>query len=95
VLSEERTKPVRFALSPGLLKLTAYSPDYGEAEEEMEVQYAGEEITIGFNSRYVLDALGAQSGEQVVLEVKDGVSPGVVKSFEDDGSLCVIMPMRI
>jgi DNA polymerase-3 subunit beta len=95
VLSEERTKPVKFMLSPGFLKLAAYSPDYGEAEEQMEVQYTGEEITIGFNSRYVLEALGAQESEQIVLEVKDGLSPGVIKSFEEGGSLCVIMPMRI
>jgi DNA polymerase III subunit beta len=95
VLSEERTKPVRFLLSPGLLKLTANSPDYGEAEEQMEAQFAGEDITIGFNSRYVLDALGAQAGEQVLIEMKDGLSPGVFKSFEEEGSLCVIMPMRI
>jgi DNA polymerase-3 subunit beta len=95
VLSEERTKPVKFLLSPGMLKLTANSPDYGEAEEQMEAQYAGEEIAIGFNSRYVLDALGAQAGEQVLMEMKDGLSPGVFKSFEDEGSLCVIMPMRI
>jgi DNA polymerase-3 subunit beta len=95
VLSEERTRPVKFAFSPGLLKLTAYSPDFGEAEEQIDVQYAGEEMVIGFNSRYVLDALGAQAGDQVVLEVKDALSPGVVKSFADDGSLCVIMPMRI
>src|SRR6266851_2861072 len=95
VLSEERTKPVRFLLTPGQLKMTAHSPDYGEAEEQMEAQFAGEEIAIGFNSRYVLDALGAQDGEQVLIELKDGLSPGVFKSFEDEGTLCVIMPMRI
>lgn len=95
VLSEERTRPVKFTFSPGLLKLTAYSPDFGEAEEQVEIEYAGEEMVIGFNSRYVLDALGAQTGEQVVFEVKDGLSPGIVKSFADEGSLCVIMPMRI
>jgi DNA polymerase-3 subunit beta len=95
VLSEERTKPVKFVLSPGLLKLTAYSPDYGEAEEQVEVAYQGEELTIAFNSRYVLDALGALAAEQVLMEVKDGTSPGVIKSFEDEGSLCVIMPMRV
>jgi DNA polymerase-3 subunit beta len=95
VLSEERTKPVRFLLTPGMLKLTANSPDYGEAEEQMEAQFAGEEIAIGFNSRYVLDTLGAQAGEQVLIELKDGLSPGVFKSFEDEGTLCVIMPMRI
>jgi DNA polymerase III subunit beta len=95
VLSEERTRPVKFFFSPGLLKLSAYSPDFGEAEEQVEVQYAGEEMVIGFNSRYVLDALGAQASEQIVVEVKDALSPGVVKSFADDGALCVIMPMRI
>ena len=57
--------------------------------------YAGEEMTIGFNSRYVLDALGAHGAEQVVMELKDGLSPGIVKSCEEEGSLCVIMPMRI
>ena len=95
VLSEERTKPVKFTLSQGLLKLAAYSPDFGEAEEQIEVPYEGEEMTIGFNSRYVLDALGAQGAEQIVMELKDGLSPGIIKSFEEEGSLCVIMPMRI
>ena len=95
VLSEERTKPVKFTLSSGLLKLTAYSPDFGEAEEQIDVPYEGDEMTIGFNSRYVLEALGAQGAEQIVMEIKDGLSPGIVKSFEEEGSLCVIMPMRI
>jgi DNA polymerase sliding clamp subunit (PCNA homolog) len=95
VLSEERTKPVKLTLTPGSLKLSAYHPDYGEAEESLEVEAPGEEITIGFNSRYLLDALAAQTSEQIVLELKDGMSPGVVRSFEEEGSLCVIMPMRI
>ena len=89
VLSEERTKPVKFTLSPGLLKLTAYSPDFGEAEEQIEVPYAGEEMTIGFNSRYVLDALGAQAAEQVVMELKDGLSPGISQKLRRGGvALC-------
>ena len=61
VLSEERTKPTKFIVAPGALKLTAYSPDFGEAEELVDVDYTGPEMTIGFNSRYVLDALGAQN----------------------------------
>ena len=95
VLSEERTKPVKFLLATGSLKLSAYSPELGEAEETLAVEYAGEEITIGFNSRYLLDALGPVAADQVVLELKDGTSPGVLKSIEDEGYLCVIMPMRI
>jgi DNA polymerase-3 subunit beta len=95
VLAEERTRPVKLTLGPGTLRLSAYHPDFGEAEESLEVDHAGEELVIGFNSRYLLDALGAQDAEQVVVELKDGLSPGVIKSFQDEGSLCVIMPMRI
>lgn len=95
VLSEERTRPVKVTLVTGTLRLSAYHPDFGEAEESLEVEYTGDELTIGFNSRYLLDALGAQEAERVVLELKDALSPGVVKSFEEEGSLCVIMPMRI
>ncbi len=95
VLSEERTKPVKFLLTTGSLKLSAYSPELGEAEETLPVEYAGDEITIGFNSRYLLDALGPVAADQVVLELKDSTSPGVLKSIEDEGYLCVIMPMRI
>ena len=83
LLSEERTKPVKLTLAGGGLKLSAYHPDFGEAEESLEVEYAGEEIVIGFNSRYMLDALTAQEGDQILLELKDGLSPGVVRGFEE------------
>jgi DNA polymerase-3 subunit beta len=95
VLSEERTRPVKMTLGPEGMKLTAYHPEYGEAEEGLPVDFAGEDIAIGFNSKYLIEALTAQDSEQVVLEMKDGLSSGIVKSFEDEGYLCVIMPMRI
>jgi len=95
VLAEERTRPVKLTLAPGTLRLSAYHPDFGEAEESLEVDHAGEELVIGFNSRYLLDALEARDSELVVVELKDALSPGVIKSVEDEGSLCVIMPMRL
>lgn len=95
VLSEERTKPVKLQLSPGTLKLNSSNPELGEAEETLPVEYAGDEVTIGFNSRYLLDALGPLEVDQIVMELKDGLSPGVFKSVENEGYLCVIMPMRI
>lgn len=96
VLSEERTKPVKLLLSPGALKLSAYNPELGEAEETLPLaDYAGEEMSIGFNCRYLLDALGALDAEQVVVELKDGLSPGVLRSPEGEEYFCVIMPMRI
>jgi len=95
VMAEERNKPVRFALAPGRLTLSAASHDLGEAEEILELDYAGNDMTIGFNSRYVLDALAPMEADDIVVELKDPLSPGVVKSAADDGYCCVIMPMRI
>lgn len=95
ILSEERTRPVKLLLSPGALKMTAYSPELGEAEETIEADYTGEELMIGFNSRYLLDALSPVETDQVVIELKDGLSPGVLKSLGGEENLCVIMPMRV
>src|SRR5438093_594802 len=95
VMAEERNKPVKMGLAPAVLRLTASSQDLGEAEETLDIDYAGEEVAIGFNSRYLLDAIGAVEGEQIVLEFKDALSPGVVRSVADEGYCCVIMPMRI
>jgi len=95
VMAEERNKPVKLALSPASLKVNASSQELGEAEEILEVEYAGEEMLIGFNSRYLLEAMAALEKDQVVLEIKDAQSPGVIKSVEGEGYCCVIMPMRI
>jgi DNA polymerase-3 subunit beta len=95
VMADERNKPVKLQLTPGTLTLTAASPDLGEAEEALAVEYTGAELAIGFNSRYLLDAIGAVEGDDVHFDFKDGLSPGVVRSASDEGYACVIMPMRI
>ena len=69
------------------MRSRASSQDLGEAEETLDVDYAGEEVAIGFNSSYVLDAIGPIENEQIVLEFKDGLSPGVVKSAGGRGIL--------
>jgi DNA polymerase-3 subunit beta len=95
VMAEERNKPVKLVLAPAALRLSASSQDLGEAEETLDVDYGGAEVAIGFNSRYLLDAMGAVEKDQVILEFKDGLSPGVIRSVDDEGYCCVIMPMRI
>ena len=95
VMAEERNKPVKLTLTPASLKLSASSAELGEAEEALTVDYAGEEVAIAFNSRYILDALSPMEEEGVIFEFKDALSPGVIKSADDDGYRCVIMPMRI
>jgi len=95
VMAEERNKPVKFMLNPAALTLSAASAEAGEAEEVLEVAYSGEPVTIGFNSRYVLDAMTPLEKDQIVFEFKDALSPGVIKGGEEEGYCCVIMPMRI
>jgi DNA polymerase-3 subunit beta len=95
VMAEDRNKPVKLLLAPGVLRLAASSQELGEAEEVVEIDYQGGEMTIAFNSRYLLDALAPLDKEDVVLELKDGLSPGVVRSAVEDSYRCVIMPMRI
>lgn len=100
VLADERNRAVRLSLAPGVLTLSAQTQELGEAEEAVEVEYTGPEITIGFNWRYLLDALAPMESEEVLVELKDSLSPGVVKGAEevrteDDPYCCVIMPMRI
>jgi len=95
VMAEERNKPVKLGLAPSVLRITASSADTGEAEEVIDIDYGGQELTIGFNSRYLLDAVSPIDKEHIVLEFKDALSPGVVRAVDDDGYCCVIMPMRI
>lgn len=95
VMSEERTKPIKLILSPGQMRLAASNPELGEAEEGVEAEYAGEELTIGFNSRYLLDATGPIGAARVAIELKDPLSPGIFTGEGEEDALCVIMPMRI
>lgn len=95
VLADDRTRPVTLTLRKGEVQLASSSPDLGEAQETVPAEYTGEEFAVGFNARYLLEALGPMEGGQAVIEIKDGVSPGVLKSLGDEGYLCVIMPMRI
>jgi DNA polymerase-3 subunit beta len=95
VVADDRTRPIRLTAAPGALRLAASSQELGEAEEVLPAEFAGEELPIGFNTRYILDALVPMEGERVVIELKDSLSPGVFKSAADEDHLCVIMPMRI
>ena len=93
-LFANESRMVKFEFSSGQLKLTAHSPEAGEAEEVIESN-AQTELTIGFNSRYCLDALAILDEEQVSMELKDALSPGVLAPKESAGYTYVVMPMRV
>ncbi|MBI4698691.1 MAG: DNA polymerase III subunit beta [Nitrospirae bacterium] len=95
IMSREKTHAVRFDLEPGKATLISINPDIGEAREEIAVQYKGEPISIGFNARYLLDAIQIMDGEAVGIEVQDPLSPTLLREIGEEGHKCVIMPMRI
>ena len=88
---------IKFNVVPQQLRLFSTDPNLGEAEESIPAEYEGEEITIGFNARYVLDFLSVVSGEKIQLVLNDPLSPGLFTSDaeEDSGFSCVVMPMRV
>lgn len=95
VFSREKTNAVHFDFSAGQLSFYAQSPEFGEAEDQIAAVYEGEKISTGFNSRYVLEALSVIENEEIQIEMKDPLSPVMLKDPGDKKYLCVVMPMRI
>ncbi|MEK7705236.1 MAG: DNA polymerase III subunit beta, partial [Myxococcota bacterium] len=95
LLSQARGHGVRLTLSQGKVELVAEDPEHGEARETLDVSYEGEGLTVGFNARYLLDVLGLVHDNDILLELTDDLSPGVVKPGDKPGFLAVVMPMRI
>jgi DNA polymerase-3 subunit beta len=97
LLSTDKAHAVKLELGKGSVKVLSQNPDLGEAKEEVPVEYAGEPLKIGFNARYLMDVLGVVQSKDVVLELADDLSPGVLKGGDeaDQGFTAVVMPMRI
>lgn len=95
ILSNEKYRGIRLRLQKGVLQSQANNPEMEEAEEEIEVNYDGPELEIGFNVSYLLDALGAVNEDTVVIELGDPNSSCVIHPQEDQSCTYVIMPMRL
>lgn len=95
LLAHEKSRGVKFSIQPGMLTVYSSNPDLGEAKEELDVNYAGEAISIGFNAKYLLECLAVTPGDQLEFHFKDHLSPGILKSEGQPNHTYVIMPMRI
>jgi DNA polymerase-3 subunit beta len=95
LLSTERSRAVKVQLFPNRLVLTSSNPDIGEAEEELDVDYDGAEVAIGFNARYLLDSLAGLRSKEIHVGLKDELSPVEVRPTDDEETLAVVMPMRL
>jgi DNA polymerase III subunit beta len=95
ILSNEKYRGIRLIIRDSGVVLQAHNPEQEEAEEEVAVEYAGDDIEIGFNVTYLLDAIGAVDGAEVTLSVVDSNSSCLVRQPGNDDKKFVVMPMRL
>ncbi len=95
IVSSEKSRGVKMNLKDNLLEVSSSNPELGDAREELDIEYQGPELSVGFNARYLLDILQVQNQDRINLILKDNLSPGLIKPVDEDGYLAVIMPMRL
>jgi DNA polymerase-3 subunit beta len=95
LLSSERSRTVKMDITAGCLAVSSSNPDLGDAREELDIDYAGEPLSVGFNARYLLDAFSALHSKEVCIGFQDDLSPARLVPTDDEDTLAVVMPMRI
>ena len=95
ILSNEKYRGIRLALKANTLVLQSHNPEQEEAEEELEVAYGGDEVEIGFNVNYLLDALAAVDGNEVQIGLTDANNSCLLTAPEVVTAKYVVMPMRL
>ena len=95
ILSNEKYRGVRVEVSPGQLKISAHNPEQEEAQEEVEAETRVDDLSVGFNVNYLLDALTALRDEQVVLALRDANSSALVREAGSESCRHVVMPLRL
>jgi DNA polymerase-3 subunit beta len=95
VVSSERYSGVIVSFSNNKMILNSTNLDVGEATEEIDIDYSGEDIDVGFNVIYVMDAVSVIPGDYIMFEFGEGLKPTVIKPTEGDNCLCIVMPLKI
>jgi DNA polymerase-3 subunit beta len=94
-MTSDKFKGVRLNLEPGSLRVTSNNAEQEEAVDELDVDYGGQPIEIGFNVTYLIDALASMGQEMVQIALADGSSSALITIPENDSFKYVVMPMRI
>ena len=95
LMSEDRNKGIRVMLSGDKLSIETDTPEVGEAREDIEVDYDGGNLRIGFNAGYLVDALARIDGDEVFVEFNEELDPCVLRPVESENFLGVVMPLRL
>ena len=94
-LMAQDSTPIRLDMSASGLELSATTQDVGEAREQVDAAFEGEELTVAFNPEYLLDGAEAAPGEEIVLNTVDALKPAVIRTPESEEFLYLLMPVRI
>jgi DNA polymerase-3 subunit beta len=96
IISDKMKSPVRCVFCDGIIKLFSASA-LGKASDECAMAGDGEELEIGFNDRYLIEALKAAPADEVILELTTGVTPCIISPAADDSNnfLYMILPVRL
>ncbi len=95
VMANERTNIVKMTFDNNSLSLMAQTPDVGDSKDNVDIQYEGEELNIAFNYKFVLDALKVIESDDVRMELNGGLSPTLFKARDENGYLCLVMPVQV
>ena len=95
LLSDEKSKMVKFNIEKDNIELISDTAGIGEAKEKIDVKYDGEGLSIGLNARYLLDIMSAVDSDEIFFDIKDPVSPTLFMPMNNENYKCVIMPMRL
>jgi DNA polymerase-3 subunit beta len=98
LLADSKTHKIKMYLSKEGVKLTASTPDLGEAEERVPADYTGEEMVIGYNASYILDVLKTTDSDEVRFELGTAVGASILKPSTEPGEeayVCLVMPLRL
>jgi DNA polymerase-3 subunit beta len=98
-MASERMEGVKFSLKTNSVELSSTHQDFGDAKEEVEVVYEGPPLQVGFNARYLIEAFNVIDTEEVLMELKDEGSPGILRPSSSgvgiSNQISIVMPMRL
>jgi DNA polymerase-3 subunit beta len=95
VMAPEKINLMKLAFTKGRLEVSTTSPDLGEASDSLPADYDGEEVRIGFNGKYLQDALGGIDGDKLTVEMRDGQGQALFRPVGGEGFMAIVMPMRL
>jgi len=95
LFTEDISHAIKISLTQNKIILNSQHTEYGSATDSFEIQYGGEDIDLAFNCRYFIEVIQVMEGDIIKLTVKDEKSPCMITSDQDEGFLCVIMPMKL